>query len=273
MGARKGFIERSIQSLLEVTERSLTAEGLASASGLLQGLDPRVKVIGLFSLIVAVILSKKMMVIGGLFAVGIVIALASRVSVRLLAARVWSGALIFSGVIAVPSLFLVPGASAWRIPYLGWSITQPGLRSAEFLVARVETAVTLSTLLILCTPWTHVMKALRTLGMPSLFVVVLGMTYRFVFVMARTAGDMLESRRSRVLRRMNGSEERRLAAATVGVLLNKSMHLSGEIYLAMLSRGFTGNAYCLDDFQMRSTDWGALALLVSAAGMAAWLGR
>ncbi|HEY6329122.1 MAG TPA: cobalt transporter CbiM [Blastocatellia bacterium] len=269
----RGFLERSIDSLLALTEHSLTAEGVASSSGLLQSLDPRVKVIGLLSLVIAVVLSEKLVIIVGLFAAGVTMALLSAVSVRHLATRVWVGALIFSGVIAFPSIFLVPGAALWRVPLLGWTATSQGLTSASFLISRVETAITFSTLLILCTPWTHVMKALKTLGVPSLLIVVLGMTYRFIFVMLRTAKDMLESRRSRVIGRMNGAEQRRLAASTVGVLLNKSMHLSGEIYLAMLSRGFTGNAYSLDEFEMKSHDWAALAGFILLSAAAIWLGR
>jgi cobalt/nickel transport system permease protein len=269
----KGFLERSINSMLAVTEHALRAEGLASSSGLLQRLDPRVKVLGLFSLIIAVILAHKIAVIAAVFALGVAMALLSAIGLRYLAARIWAGALVFSGLIAFPSIFLVPGSPLWRIPFIGWTITRPGLIAATFLVTRVEAAVTLSSLLILCTPWTHVMKALRVLGVPSLFVVMLGMTYRFVFVLLRTASEMLESRRSRMIGRLSGPQQRRLAAATVGVLLNKSMHLSSEIYLAMLSRGFRGEAYSLDDFEMKSRDWTASVIFLLLAGTAFWLGR
>jgi cobalt/nickel transport system permease protein len=271
--ADKGFLERSINSLLAVTEHALSAEGLASASGLLQGLDPRVKVVGLLSLVVAVVLARKLEVIAALFVIGLAMALSSGVGLRYLAVRIWAGALVFIGVIAIPSIFIVPGKALWRLPYLNWTITEQGLTSAAFLVTRVETAVTLSTLLILCTPWTHVMKALRTLGVPALFVVILGMTYRFVFVLLKTASDMLESRRSRIVGALNGEEQRRLAAATVGVLLSKSLQFSGEIYLAMLSRGFSGEVYLLDEFKMNSKDWAALVVFGLLAGSAIWLGR
>jgi cobalt/nickel transport system permease protein len=272
-GAEKGFLERSINSLLAVTEHALSAEGVASSSGLLQGLDPRVKVVGLLSLVVSVVLARKLEVIAGLFVIGVVMALSSGVGLKYLAVRIWAGALFFIGAIAVPSIFIVPGKALCRIPYLNWTVTEQGLTSATFLVTRVETAVTLSTLLILCTPWTHVMKALRTLGVPALFVVILGMTYRFVFVLLKTASDMLESRRSRIIGALSGKEQRRLAAATVGVLLSKSLQLSGEIYLAMLSRGFSGEVYLLDEFKMKSRDWAALAAFALLAGTAFWLGR
>jgi cobalt/nickel transport system permease protein len=40
----------------------------------------------------------------------------------------------------------------------------------------------------------------------------------------------------------------------------------------MLSRGFRGEIYTLDDFRMRGRDWIALAGLLAIAALAFWLG-
>ena len=40
---------------------------------------------------------------------------------------------------------------------------------------------------------------------------------------------------------MPAAEKRRLASASAGVLLSKSVALSNEVHLAMLSRGFRGD--------------------------------
>ena len=60
----------------------------------------------------------------------------------------------------------LPGALVYRLPVLGWPVTAQGLGSAAYLITRVETAATLALLLILCTPWTHVLKAMRVLRVP-----------------------------------------------------------------------------------------------------------
>jgi len=118
-----------------------------------------------------------------------------------------------------------------------------------------------------------VLKALWVLGVPVIFIVILGMTYRYIFLMLQTAHDMFESHQSRMIGVMNGAERRRVAAASVGVLLTKSFHLSGEVYLAMQSRGFRGKVDTLDDFKMRRTDWFALSTFVMLALLLFWLGR
>jgi cobalt ECF transporter T component CbiQ len=270
---RAGFVERTIGGLAGAMEHALYAEELAKADGLLQRLDPRVKVVGLLALVVAVALARNLPVILGLFAVAIVLALLSRVPLRTLATRVWLGALLFTGTIALPAIFITPGQAVYTLPLLGWPITAQGLAAATYLISRVETATTFSLLLILCTPWTHVLKALRVLRVPIVFVVILGMTYRYIFLMLQIARDMFESRQSRMVGTLDGADRRRLAGASVGVLLGKSIQLSNDVYMAMLSRGFRGEVYMLDDFQMRPRDWVALAGFLALAGLAFWLGR
>ena len=270
---RAGFVERTIGGLAAAMERALYAEELAKASGLLQQLEPRVKVVGLLALVIAAALARNILVILGLFGVALLLALLSRVPIRTLAARVWVGALLFTGLLALPAIFITPGQVLYRLPLLGWPIMAQGLAAAAYLITRVETAATLSVLLILCTPWAHVLKALRVLRVPVVFVVILGMTYRYIFLMLQTAQDMFESRQSRMVGRLSGPDQRRLAGASVGVLLSKSIQLSSDVYLAMLSRGFRGEIYTLDDFQMQLRDWVALVVLLGIALAAFWLGR
>jgi energy-coupling factor transporter transmembrane protein EcfT len=64
-----------------------------------------------------------------------------------------------------------------------------------------------------------------------------------------------------------------MAISSGGVLIAKAFQLSGEVYLAMQARGFRGEVYVLDEFQMNGRDWAALALFAGIAGGATWAGR
>ena len=99
------------------------------------------------------------------------------------------------------------------------------------------------------------------------------MTYRYIFLMLQTAHDMFEARRSRTVGELVGSDSRRLAAATAGVLLAKSFHLSSETYLAMQSRGFRGQVSSIDEFRMHVRDWITLALGIGGSIAVFWFGR
>jgi cobalt ECF transporter T component CbiQ len=267
------FVERTLANLVRNTERALFAEELAQADGFLQKLDPRVKIIGLLGLVLNATLARNFFTILFVFAVAVLLALLSRVPLRTLAARAWLSALTFTGMIALPVIFITPGDALFRLPFFGWTITAQGVSSAVYLISRVTTTVTLSLLLVLCTLWTHILKALRVLRVPVVFVVILGMTYRYIFVMLETAQNMFEARKARLVGSLDASESRRVAAASIGVLLSKSFYLNSEVYLAMQSRGFRGEVHTLDDFIMRSLDWAALAGFLLVNVFAFWLGR
>ncbi len=268
-----GFVERTIATFIRKTERALFAEEIAKLDGLLQGLNPRVKIVGLLALVLDVTLARNLFTIVLIFGVGLVLAVMSHVPIRSLAARAWLGAFTFTGTIAVPVLFITPGKVLLQIPLLGWTITEQGLTSAVYLITRVEATATLSLLLVLCTPWTHVLKALRVFRVPVVFVVILGMTYRYIFVMLETARNMFEARQSRLIGALDGPEKRRVAAASIGVLLTKSFYLNNEVFMAMQSRGFRGEVHVLDDFEMHYRDWLGLAVFSIVATLAFWLGR
>jgi cobalt/nickel transport system permease protein len=266
------YIEESIRGFFAVLERALESEELARRRGLLQGLDPRVKVLGLLVLIVAAAVSRRIDVILSIFGVALALALASRVPMRTLAARVWISVLVFAGLIVLPALFLTPGTAIWALPGLGWTVTAQGLRGAAYLISRVETTATLSMLLVLSTPWMHVLKALRVLRVPAIVIVILGMTYRYIFLLMAAAREMFESRRSRLVGELDAKDRRRLAVATAGVLLSKTLQLSGDVYLAMQSRGFRGEVYVLEEFEMSAKDWLGLAGFLALGGAALWMG-
>lgn len=266
-------MERTLDGLSGALERSLHGEVTSRQRGLLQSLDPRVKLIGFLALIIASAASRSLWVVWAVLAGGLGMALLSGISLTVLLRRVWLTALVFTGAIAFPALFLTPGREVWSVPGLDWVVTEQGIRSAAFLVSRVLTSATLALLLVLTTPWSHVLKALRILRVPVVLVVVLGMTYRYIYLLIETARDMLEARRSREVGKLPPVERRRAITAGLGVLLLKSLNLSGEVYLAMQARGFRGEVLTLDEFRMRRHDWPALSAMVGAAALGLWLGR
>ena len=264
-----GYIERTIASLIAASERAAIAEQVAFSEGVLQRVDPRVKVAGLFALIVAVAASRRVRVIAILFVIAAILALASNVRMRRLAGWVWSPVLFFTGAIALPAIFLTPG----RTVGFGSLITEQGVRSAAFLIGRAETASTLSALLVMTTPWPWVLKALRIFRCPMIVVAILGMTYRYIFVILQTALEMFEARKSRTVGALTLSERRRLASSAAGVLLSKSVQMSGDVHLAMQSRGFRGEVHVLQDFHARASDWFWLAGFGLIAAASLWWGR
>jgi len=177
----------------------------------------------------------------------------------------------FTCMIAGPAVFLVPGQVLYQLPQGSLAISEQGLHGALLLIVRVETAMTLSALLVLTTPWMQLLKALRALAAPVEVIALLAMTHRYIVLLMETANAMFESRQSRMVGRLNGREQRRLMVNTGGVLLGKTMEMGNQVFQAMQSRGFRGEVKLLTDFRLRTQDYVAIpgfAIAVAAAILA-----
>lgn len=269
---RTGFVERTLIEINQTLELSLFNEKIAALPGLLQSLDPRMKIIATLLVLLTVSFSHSLGVILALYLGVLILAAFSSVPMGWFIKRVWVLIPFFTGLIALPALFITPGPALVHLP-LGLLITRTGATTALFLLLRVGTSVSLAILFVLTTRWNSVLKALGVLRMPDVIVLVVGMTYRYIHLLLHLTNDMFLSRKSRILRPLSGSEERHLMAATSGTILGKSLQLSGEVYLAMLSRGYNGYPRTLDTFRMKLRDWAALIVVIAACGAAAWFGR
>ena len=151
--SRHFFIESTIRAFARALSRALASEQLVARRGLLQAFDPRVRVAGDF--------------FAGCGNHRQQAPFRNRVFVRCSRAdclvlqasackrwltRVWLIVLGFTGVIALPAILITPGNAV--AGFGGLSVTEQGLRTAALLILRVETAVTLTTTLVLCTRWT-----------------------------------------------------------------------------------------------------------------------
>ncbi len=265
-------LERTLRGISETLERGLFAEEISARQGFFQTIDPRVKLISILALLFGVAFSHSLPVIAALYLLALLLAWRSAIPADFFIKRVWLALPFFTGMVALPALFITPGPALLHLP-LGLVITRTGLNTVLFLLLRVSTSVSLTLLLILTTPWNAVLSALSVLHVPDVFILILGMTYRYIYLLLHTANDMFLSRQSRVVGRLSSADERRMMAATAATLLGKSFNMSSEVYLAMQSRGFRGTVVTLKPFHMQSRDWLWLFVFLMLAALAIFLGR
>lgn len=265
--AQSSFVERTLISINDTLEQSLFAERVAREPGLLQRFDPRAKLIATLLLLIAVGSARQLWLIGAILLMVLIAVILSRISLLAFLKRVCLLVLLFTALIALPALFLTPGPALWVLPG-GLTVTHTGALSAVFLLLRVTTSISLAALLVLTTPWNDVLKSLGILHLPDVIVLILAMTYRYIHLLLHEANDMFTARKSRILKPLSRAEERELLGATGGVLLSKSLQLSGEVYLAMQSRGYHHYPRTLDDFHFHWWDGPFLALSLAVLGMA-----
>ncbi len=266
------LIERTLANISASLEQSLFAEQIARQAGLFQRLDPRLKIVTTLVFLLAIGLSRSLAVILGLYGILLALAGVSAIPLGFFIKRVWLFMPFFTAIIAIPAIFMTPGPVLVVLP-LGIAITRTGIMTALFLLLRVGTSVSMAILLVLTTPWNTVLKALGVLRVPEVVILILGMTYRYIYLFLHLSSDLFLARKSRLVGRLSGKAGRELVASSAGVLLSKSIQMSSEVYLAMQSRGFRGYPRTIDRFQMKALDWAFGAGMIVLCSAAVWLGR
>lgn len=254
---RQDFISRTIVGVTEAIERTVYTEEYARADGLLQRVDPRAKLAIFVCAILVVGLSRTLPILLGLYVLTVLVALLSRLTVGFFVKRVLLGIPFFAGIVSIPALFLISGSPLVQLSLgsLHLAISDNAVLSVLIFITRVSASVSLAVLLVVTTRWADLLKALRIFRLPAVFIVVVGMTYRYIFLFLHTVENLFLARASRTVGVANEGERRRWLGTSMGTLMSKSFKTSNDVYLAMVSRGFTGDVRTLSDFQMRDEDW------------------
>src|SRR5450756_2142128 len=88
-GARSRVVQRTVAQITGALDQSLFAERIAQGPGLLQSLDPRVKLISTLLLLLAASLSRSIPVIAALYVLTLILAWRSAVPMSFFVKRVW----------------------------------------------------------------------------------------------------------------------------------------------------------------------------------------
>ena len=272
---RVGWLEQTVGGITANIEHAIFTERHARSAGFLQRRDPRVKMIAALTAILAASLTASFAGLALLYAATLAAAAASRVPFGFFVKRVWLGIPFFAGIVVLPAIFFVPGPRVFDLG-IGPAHLAPswdGLAGAALFVSRVGVSVSLAVLLIVTTPWADVLKSLRALKVPQVFVLVLSMTYRYLFLFLHTANGILLARKSRLVGRTSGGEQRRWITGTMGNLMNRAFKMSNDVYAAMLARGFGGEVRTFTTYRVRPADMATLGGAASIAIAAVLMGR
>lgn len=275
VAGRRGWLERTMADIAHSIEGAVFSEEHSRAGGWLQRRDPRAKVVMFVMTLLAASFAATLPALAALYLVVVLAARQSAIPTEFFVRRVWLGIPFFAGIIVVPWIFFAPGPRLFDLPLgpLHLAPSLPGVGAALVFVARVGVSVSLAVLLVLSTPWAHLLKSLDTLRVPPIFVLVLSMTYRYIFMLLHIANGMFEARKSRLVAATSGGEQRRWISGSMGNLLNRSVKMSNDVYLAMLARGFTGSPRTVQRFRMHAADWAAVAVAAAVALAATTLDR
>lgn len=266
---KEGFIQKTLKDIIRFLKDSVFSEEIAANQGWLQSLDPRIKLFSLFFLLLVINLLQHLTLLWGFYFILLIFSAISGLKPQMLIKRVWLVVPLFTGIMAFPALFnwvrpgdplltLITFQHAWHWgPFIlpkTLFITQQGVRGDFLLISRVGISVTLAAILTLTTRWHDLLRALRSLFIPKIFVMTLEMSYRYIFVLLTVMEEMFLARKARDAGQSPISEQRRFVASTMASLFGKSQQMSEEVYASMTARGYTGEIRTLLRFRMNFSD-------------------
>lgn len=268
---RRSLARRTADAINGAIAELLYNDGLARESGLLQKLDPRIRLGTILVLAVTVSFLHTRPMLAVVIVATMLLARASRVSVPAFAGRLWASAGLFAILLAAPS------ATGWISPgheLVGQgnlSITSEGLMIATRLVLRVVAGAGIGLLVVWTTRWSDLLGALTALKVPDVVVATLAMTQQQIVSLMRTVENMHLARESRMLGRGTASQNRAWVVDRMAFVATKSFKTADDIYDAMLARGFSGDWPTIHQLKMgvRDLTWVLVcsALCVSAVAL------
>lgn len=270
------FIERSIMGAISFLKESVFSDEYASKKGFLQSLDPRFKAASFFLFIIAVLFTKNIAVSIYLYILCLILACVSKIDLMFFFKRTWIFIPMFSLFIAIPAIFSVftPGEAiaSFKFAGLNFIVTRQGLDGAALFVTRVAASVSFVVLLSITTKHFELLKVLRVFKVPHIFVMVLGMCYRYIYLFAEVVENTYFAIKSRVGSRIHYKKGQHMVAWNVASLWYRSYRLNEAVYGAMLSRGYAGDPVIANDFKARPKDWAWLFFTVFLSAVFFYLG-
>ena len=108
----------------------------------------------------------------------------------------------------------------------------------------------------------ELLKVLRVFGVPHIFVMILGMCYRYIYLFTEVVENTYLAIKSRVGTAIHYKKGQHVVAWNMASLWYRSYRFNEEVYSAMLSRGYRGEPVILNDFRTRLRDWLWLGIVV-----------
>jgi cobalt ECF transporter T component CbiQ len=265
---RSSYVEKGMSNLRDMLGTVYVNVGGESTNGFFQNLDPRVKVLFLLFFVVIVSLMKDIFPEVLITAFTLLLVILSRINLWRFYRKIISLTFLFGFLVTFPSAFNVvtPGEIMLPVldlkyPYTFWiyhipqhiGMTRQGIDGVIMLCLRVMNSLALSLLVLYTTPFDRIIKALQVFRVPDTFLLVMTLSYKYIFIFAKTVESMYIARKSRLLGITGKGEVKMWIAGRISLMFRKTLVQYEGLFKAMTSRGFTE--------EMKLSDFGRFSMI------------
>ena len=189
-----GVVAASVETITTALRAVFAAERVATDDGFLQRRDPRASLLSMTGLALATMLTRTLAVVVALGLVTVALARLSAVPLRRLLARSAVVPLV-SALVVLPQIVLLPGDPLVEV--VGVTVTEAGVAYVVLFTLRVGVGVALLSLVVMTTPFSAVVAAMRELRVPVALVWTIAVTYRYLFLFFDELQRLILARNSR----------------------------------------------------------------------------
>jgi len=281
------YINKGIEGFAGILKEGYVQWESASGKGFFHGLDTRVKVVFWFLLIVVISLKKEILPELGIFFAVFGLFLFSRINLANSYKKIFLLGFFFGFLISLPSSLNVITRGEVLVPvvtlskahdFLGYyhipaviGFTREGLSVVAILTLRVINSLSVSFLILYTTPFPEIIKALKVLKVPDAFLIIISLTYKYIFIFAGIIADMHLAKKSRLAGATDSSEARTWVAGRIGFIFRKTQLKCDEVFKAMIGRGFSGEIKLYQYQKMTGRDWTIGFLLCTLTSLFLWV--
>jgi cobalt/nickel transport system permease protein len=180
---------------------------------------------------------------------------------------------------ALPVIVTVKGLALVSLPLGPWtlSITQEGIVRFASVAAKSWLSVQMAIVLAASTPFPELLLAMRAIRIPRLLVAIIGLMWRYLFVLVDEAMRLMRAREARSGHpaapgaRIGGSVawRARVTGGMAGSLFLRSFERGDRIYAAMASRGYDGEVRAFAIPPITPAQWSVLGVGIALLGLLA----
>jgi cobalt ECF transporter T component CbiQ len=180
----------------------------------------------------------------------------SRIPIRFVIPRTTLFVPIFAGLIALPLAFMTPGTPIGTIGYDGLVLTvsREGLSKATLFTFRIWVCVAAAVLLTSTTKFADLIHAMERLKLPKILVMLMAISYRFIYLFVEEAYRLVLAMESRTVRRRRWKNTIQSLGSIMAALFIRSHERGERVYLAMKARAYRGTIVSLEATRLTFLD-------------------
>lgn len=226
------FIDKSIIGLVAILSK-IKKEGIIN-NPIAQKVSPIFKVLFSMILILLVSLSRSYFFVGLVIIYNLIIILTFETDEKKEILTLSIVIPLFTLIMLIPSMFM------------------GNIKNSILIIIKVFASISIVNLLSHTTKWNHITKTLKLFYIPDLFIWILEITIKYIFILGNFSLEMLYALKLRSV----GENTRKYTSLSslIGSLFLKSMDMGEEMFAAMECRCFTGEYKTFQKFKLKSWD-------------------